>query len=108
MDAFILYLIGGILTALTLTLYWPFFQMKKEKFWREKSWFGDVQFRFSGKGKDFFEKIYPCCYSHSAYAGSLFILVYADLKKYLWSHNHVGGATFHFPVTGKGYEVKGY
>ena len=27
----------------------------------------------------------------------------ANLKNYLWSHTHVGGATFHFPITGKDY-----
>ena len=27
----------------------------------------------------------------------------ADLKKYLWSHTHIGGATFLFPITGKDY-----
>lgn len=103
MDAFVLYFIGVVLTVLTLGLYWPFFKMKSEKFWRENSWFGDAQFNFSGVGKDFFVKFIIAVILTPLTLGFYLFWFAADLKKYLWSHTHVGGATFHFPITGKDY-----
>ena len=103
MDAFVLYFIGVVLTVLTLGLYWPFFKMKSEKFWRENSWFGDAQFNFSGVGKDFFVKFIIAVILTPLTLGFYLFWFTADLKKYLWSHTHVGGATFHFPITGKDY-----
>jgi uncharacterized membrane protein YjgN (DUF898 family) len=103
MDAVTLYIVGGILSGLTLGLYWPFFKMKTEKFWRENSWFGDVPFRFSGVGKDFFKKFILAILLTPLTLGFYLFWFTADLKRYLWSHTHVGGATFHFPITGKDY-----
>ncbi len=103
MEAVILYLRGGIFLGLTLGLYWPFFQMKTEKFWRENSWFGDVQFRFSGTGKDFFGKFILSIILTPLTLGFYLFWFTADLKQYLWSHTHVGGATFHYPIKGKDY-----
>ena len=103
MDAFVLYFIGTVFTVVTLGLYWPFFKMKSENFWRENSWFGDAQFNFSGVGKDFFTKFVIAVILTPLTLGFYLFWFAADLKKYLWSHTHVGGATFHFPITGKDY-----
>lgn len=103
MSAFVLYFIEGVLTVVTLGLYWPFFKMKIEKFWRENSWFGDMPFSFSGTGKDFFKKFLFAVILTPLTLGFYLYWFIADLKKYLWSHTHVGGATFNFPVTGKDY-----
>ncbi len=103
MDAFVLYFIGGVFTVLTLGLYWPFFKMKSEKFWRENSWFGDVQLGFSGIGKDFFKKYILAILLTPLTLGFYLFWFTAHLKRYLWSHTHVGGATFNFPINGKDY-----
>ncbi len=103
MDAFVLYLIGVLFTVLTLSLHWPFFKMKSEKFWRENSRFGDVQFRFSGTGTDFFKKFFLAVILTPLTLGFYMFWFVADFKRYVWSHTHVEGATFHFPVTGKSY-----
>lgn len=102
-DAVLLYVVGGVLSAVTLGLYWPFFKMKSEKFWRENSWFGDVSFVFSGMGKDFFGKFILAVLLTPLTLGFYLFWFTADLKQYLWSHTHVGGATFHFPIKGKDY-----
>ncbi len=102
-EAFTLYMMGGILSVLTLGLYWPFFKMKSEKFWRENSWFGDVQFGFSGIGKDFFGKFVLAILLTPLTLGFYSFWFAAALKRYLWSHTHVGGATFNFPINGKDY-----
>ena len=103
MGAFVLYFIGGVFTVLTLGLYLPFFKMKSEKFWRENSWFGDVQFSFSGIGKEFYMKYVLTILLTPLTLGFYLFWFTADLKRYLWSHTHVGGATFHFPINGKDY-----
>jgi uncharacterized membrane protein YjgN (DUF898 family) len=103
MDATLLYIVGGVISALTLGLYWPFFKMKTEKFWREQSWFGDVQFRFSGIGKEIFGKYILAIILTPLTLGFYLFWFTAELKRYLWSHTHVGEATFHFPVRGRDY-----
>jgi uncharacterized membrane protein YjgN (DUF898 family) len=103
MEAFTLYLIGVILSILTLGLYWPFFKMKSEKFWREHSWFGNVQFSFSGTGKDFIGKFFIAVLMTPLTLGFYLFWFAADLKRYLWSHTHLAGATFDFPVNGNDY-----
>jgi len=47
-----LYIKGYILTALTLGLYWPFFTIQKQKFWRSNAYFGSQPFKYNGEGKD--------------------------------------------------------
>lgn len=103
MDATLLYIVGGVISALTLGLYWPFFKIKTEKFWREHSWFGDVQFRFSGIGKEIFGKYIWAIILTPLTLGFYLFWFTAELKRYLWSHTHVGEATFHFPVRGRDY-----
>lgn len=103
MNALTLYIMGGIITAMTLGLYWPFFKMKSEKFWREHSWFGNIQFRFSGTGKDFFGKFAIAAFLTPFTLGFYLFWFIADLKRYLWSHTHVGELTFHFPIKGRDY-----
>ena len=94
--------------VVTLGLYGAYFKMKREKFWRENSWFGDVPFQFSGVGKDFFKKYILAALLTPLTLGLYLFWFTADLKRYLWSHTHVGGATFHFPITGRDYlKLKG-
>ena len=102
-DAFTLYLRGGIISILTLGLYWPFFKIKTEQFWREQLWIGNIQFRFSGVGKEFFKKFIIAVLLTPLTFGFYLFWFIADFKRYLWSHTHVFGATFHFPIKGQDY-----
>jgi uncharacterized membrane protein YjgN (DUF898 family) len=47
-----LYIKGYILTSLTLGLYWPYFTIQKQKFWKSNSHFGNQAFEYNGEGKD--------------------------------------------------------
>lgn len=102
-DAFTLYFVGGILSTLTLGLYWPIFKIKSEHFWREHLWLGNVQFRFSGVGKDLFKKFIIAALLAPLTFGFYLFWFIADLKRYLWSHTHVFEATFQFPIKGQDY-----
>ena len=47
-----LYIKGYIFTILTLGLYWPYFTIQKQKFWRSNAYFGSQSFNYDGEGKD--------------------------------------------------------
>ena len=47
-----LYIKGYLLTILTLGLYWPYFTVQKQKFWKSKAYFGNQAFEYDGAGKD--------------------------------------------------------
>jgi len=47
-----LYIKGYILTSLTLGLYWPYFTIQKQQFWKRNSHFGNQAFEYEGEGKD--------------------------------------------------------
>jgi uncharacterized membrane protein YjgN (DUF898 family) len=101
--ALTVYFKGYLLVLLTLGLYWPYFKMETEKFWRQNSWFGNVQMYFSGKGKDFLKKFLIALFLTPITLGFYFFWFSADLSRYVWSHTHIGGGTFHFPIKGRDY-----
>jgi uncharacterized membrane protein YjgN (DUF898 family) len=102
-QALTVYFKGYLAVPLTLGLYWPYFKMETEKFWRQNSWFGDVQMRFSGKGKDFLKKFIAALFLTPLTLGFYLFWFSADLSRYIWSHTHIGGGTFHFPIKGRDY-----
>jgi len=102
-EALTVYFKGYLLVLLTLGLYWPYFKMETEKFWRNNSWFGNVQMRFSGKGKNFIKKFIVALFLTPLTLGFYLFWFSADLSRYIWSHTHIGGGTFHFPIKGRDY-----
>ena len=102
-EAFFIYVKGSLLVPLTLGLFWPFFKMERENFWRGNSWFGDEQMCFSGKGKDFLGKLIVALFLTPLTLGLYFFWFSADLSRYIWSHTHIGESTFYFPIKGRDY-----
>jgi uncharacterized membrane protein YjgN (DUF898 family) len=102
-EALTLYFKGYLLILLTLGLYWPYFKMETEKFWRQNSWFGNVHMRFSGKGKKFLKKFIVALFLTPLTLGFYIFWFRADLSRYIWSHTHIGGGNFHFPIKGRDY-----
>jgi uncharacterized membrane protein YjgN (DUF898 family) len=47
-----LYVKGYLLTMLTLGLYWPYFTVAKQNFWKSNAYFGNQTFQYVGKGGD--------------------------------------------------------
>jgi len=47
-----LYVKGYLLSILTLGLYWPYFTIQKQKFWKSNAYFGNQSFEYDGEGKD--------------------------------------------------------
>ncbi len=47
-----LYIKGYIFTLFTLGLYWPYFTIRKQEFWRSHAYFGSEPFKYKGSGGD--------------------------------------------------------
>ncbi|NIP99767.1 MAG: DUF898 family protein, partial [Nitrospinaceae bacterium] len=99
-QAVLLYLKGIFFMGLTLGLYWPFFKMEWEQFWRENSWFGDRKLEFTGTGKDLFGRYVLALLLTPLTLGLYWFWFKASLQRYLWSHTRFVGGRFRFTATG--------
>jgi len=124
-----LYFKGYVLTLLTLGLYWPYFTIQKQKFWRSNAYFGSQAFQYDGAGKDISKRFllltatYLIVFSSptllKSYLGLEFqqsiliflglliplIVIYmyysAFLDRYNWSKTQFAGGTFNYDATGR-------
>jgi uncharacterized membrane protein YjgN (DUF898 family) len=89
-----IYLGGGILLMLTLTLYGPYFRMRVHRFLSGQTKLGDRKFEFDGDGKDLFGKYALCLVL--ALPTLFFSLVWYSVyeSRYVWAHTHFGEARF--------------
>jgi len=95
-----LFILGSILSTLTLTLYYPFFQTRRQGFLIANSYFGRRPFRFDGRGRELF----------GAYAVALLLLVptlgiyffwfNARKTRYFWERTYFETARFRSTMTG--------
>ncbi len=99
-EALKIYYKGFFLTILTLGLYWPFFKVATERFWRENSYFGDRRIKFTGKGRDLFGSYILALVLSVLTLGLYLFWFQARLKRYLWSHTGFARGTFRFTATG--------
>ena len=123
-----LYIKGYIFTFLTLSLYWPYFTIRKQKFWKSNAYFGNQAFQYDGEGKDILKAFLLFVVSGlilfaspSLLIGFLgleaqevmmvslgmfvpFAIIYfyysAFLDRYSWSKTQFAGGTFKYDATG--------
>lgn len=124
-----LYIKGYLFTTLTLGLYWPFFYIKLQKFWRSEAYFGNQSFTYKGKGWDIFKAfllmilLYVVCMGTPILMPTLvpgidpqmipwlfgaswillivgFMYYSAFLDRYNWSKTQFAGGTFKYDATG--------
>jgi uncharacterized membrane protein YjgN (DUF898 family) len=123
-----LYIKGYIFTSLTLGLYWPYFTIRKQKFWKSNAYFGNQAFQYDGEGKDILKAFLLFVVSGvvlfaspSLLIGFLgleaqevmmvslgmfvpFVIIYlyysAFLDRYNWSKTQFAGGTFKYDATG--------
>ncbi len=100
MQAMKIFLKGGFLTVITLGLYWPYFRMQTEKFWRENSWFGDLKGEFTGEAREIFGKYVLAVFLSIITLGVYWIWFTAMMTRYNWAHTRFGKANFRFTATG--------
>jgi uncharacterized membrane protein YjgN (DUF898 family) len=124
-----LYIKGYLFTFLTLGLYWPYFTIRKQKFWRSNAFFGSQPFQYDGKGKDIIKAflllvvLYVAAMSTPAALLLLvpgiakeqamiafavawiplvigFLYYSVYLDRYHWSKTRFAGGTFNYDATG--------
>jgi len=95
-----IFVLASLLSAVTLTLYYPFFQARQQAFMVSHSHFGRRPFRFDGRGRDLF----------GAYVVALLLLVptlgiymfwfNARMTRYFWGRTAFETARFRSTMTG--------
>ena len=95
-----IFTVASLLSVVTLSLYYPFFQARQQAFMVSNSHFGRRPFRFDGRGRDLF----------GAYVVALLLLVptlgiylfwfNAKKTRYFWEHTYFETARFRSTMTG--------
>jgi uncharacterized membrane protein YjgN (DUF898 family) len=97
-----LYLVGALLTALTLTLYSPFFRNEMRRFFTDGAHFGTVPFAFDGRGADLFRPYLLALLLTIPTLGLCWFWYVALRERYYWEHTTFSGARCSSTMTGGG------
>ncbi len=95
-----LFVVGGILTALTLGLYYPLFITQRQAFMVSNTWFGSVKFDFDGRGRDLLRPFLLAVLLFVPTLGLSWFWFVAGRHRYFADHTRFGGARFRSTVTG--------
>lgn len=100
---FPIFLLGGILKLVTLSLYTPFYDARRDKFLISNSYIGNTPFNYDGNGEDLFPSYLLALFLALPTLG--FSLVWYHVKKtcYQWDHTTLDGARFSCTQTFGGY-----
>ncbi|MBI2537051.1 MAG: DUF898 domain-containing protein [Gemmatimonadetes bacterium] len=90
---------GSVLSALTLSLYSPFFRNQSRAFLVEHAYFGSLQFGYDGDGKELFRQYLLALLLAIPTLGLYLVWFNAFQQRYFWSHTTVGDARFLSTVT---------
>jgi len=93
-------MMGGLISFLTLGLYYPIFHARKRAFLTENSYFGTLPFGFDGEGKDLFRSFLLTLLLTVPTMGIFWFWFLAKRHRYYWSHTTLGSAKFKSTVTG--------
>ena len=91
---------GLLLTAITLGLYYPFFDATRQAFLVSNSYLGNRNFSFDGQGKDLFGAYLVALLLLPFTLGLSWIWYVARKQRYFWDHSSIGGAHFRSTITG--------
>lgn len=91
---------GGILTSLTLSLYYPFFNTNVHAFWVSNTYIGNKQFHFDGQGKDLFRHYLVMLLLLPFTLGLSWFWFAARKQRYFWEHTSLGAVRFGSTIRG--------
>lgn len=94
-----LFVIGAVLSGLTLGLYYPVFAVRQHAFLVSRSWFGNRQFDFDGRAMGLFGPFLLMFVLTLPTLGLCWFWYYARKQRFLWDHTTFGAARFRSTVT---------
>jgi uncharacterized membrane protein YjgN (DUF898 family) len=92
---------GSLLSMLTLSLYYPFFQARQQHFMISHSHFGRRPFRFDGRGRDLFGSYVLTLLLVLPTLGLYWFWFSAKKTRYFWEHTFFETARFRCSLTGR-------
>lgn len=95
-----LHINGSLLTFLTLGFYSPYFHAKKEKFWRENTFYGTSSFNYTGVGSDLKGEYIKAFLLTIPTIGLYWFWYKASLMRYDWENTSFEGISFSSDLTG--------
>jgi uncharacterized membrane protein YjgN (DUF898 family) len=95
-----LFLRDGLLTLVTLGLYYPVFAAHRQAFLVPHSYFGSQRFGFDGRPRELFNLYALLWLLWLPTLGLYWFWFQARRQRYMWSHTTLGAARFHSTVTG--------
>ncbi|MGH7344166.1 MAG: YjgN family protein [Candidatus Rokuibacteriota bacterium] len=95
-----IFTVSSLLSAVTLTLYYPFFQARQQAFMVSNSHFGRRPFRFDGRGRDLLGAYVIALLLLVPTLGIYFFWFNARKTRYFWEHTYFETARFRSTMTG--------
>jgi len=95
-----IFMLASLLNVVTLTLYYPFFQARQQRFMVSNSHFGRRPFRFDGRGRDLFGPYLAALLLLVPTLGLYLFWFNARMTRYLWDHTSFETARFRSTMTG--------
>ncbi|NWF55834.1 MAG: DUF898 domain-containing protein [Syntrophaceae bacterium] len=95
-----LFLGGWGLTALTLGLYYPFYDTRRQDFMVSNSQFGSRRFKFDGSGRDLSKPYLLALLLFVPTLGLYWFWFTARKQRYFWEHTRLDTLRFRSTVTG--------
>ena len=93
---------GALLSIVTLSLYWPYFQNQWRAFFVENARFGSEPFTYDGKPEPLFRQYIKALLLTIPTIGISWFWYSAFKHRYFWNHTAMRGARFQSTVTGGG------
>jgi len=95
-----IFMLATLLNAVTLTLYYPFFEARQQAFMVSHSYFGRRPFRFDGRGRDLLSIHVIALLLLVPTLGLYLFWYHAKKTRYIWNHTSFETARFRSTMTG--------
>ena len=95
-----IFVVGTILTSLTLGLYYPVFVTRRQAFMISHSYFGSRKFDFDGRGRELLGPFLVMILLFVPTLGLAWFWFSARRQRYFTAHTRFGAVRFHSEVTG--------
>lgn len=96
-----IFVFGTFLSIITLGIYYPFFDARRQDFMISNSFFGNRSFSFNGRGKDLFGPFLIALLLTLPTLGFCWFWFGARKQRYYWEHTTIGPNRFRSGVSGR-------